>query len=65
MLGIIFLAIGLALGIVVFFLGTRANWHWGWALASAAVPVTFVFFLGIIGLLIAGAFVAAIYKFAA
>lgn len=45
-----------------FWIGHRSGWHWGAALAAAAIPLAFTFFLGIIGLLIAFAFVTAVWK---
>ena len=65
MFGWLFVAIALGMGVVVFRLGHNAGWHWGGCGAAAVVPVVFTYFLGIIGLLIGGAFMAAIWKAAA
>jgi hypothetical protein len=59
---IAFLALGCVFGAIVYYLGTGADWHWGAALAAALVPVAFTYFMGVLGLLISAAFVAAIYK---
>ena len=57
-----FLVLGCALGALVFRFCTNAGWHWGAALGAALVPVAFTGFLGLLGLLISGAFVSAMYK---
>lgn len=62
MLGIVLLIVACLIGIIVFKLGRDAGWHWAGALFVALIPVAFTFFLGIIGLLIAGAFAGAIWK---
>ncbi|MEX1088272.1 MAG: hypothetical protein WEC36_03530 [Phycisphaeraceae bacterium] len=62
MLGIVFLGIACLIALAVFRMGVSAGWHWGGALGAALIPIAFTFFLGIIGLLIAGAFLAAIWK---
>lgn len=59
---IVFLLIGVGFGVAVFLMGRRAGWHWGGAVAVGVVPMVFTFFLGFLGLLIAGAFLAAIYR---
>ena len=45
-----------------FWIGHRSGWHWGAALAAAAIPLVFAFFLGIIGLIIGFAFLVAVWK---
>ena len=61
-LGLILLGISLFLGLAVFRLGVRADWHWAGALVAALVPIAFTFFLGIIGLIIGGVFLGAVWK---
>ena len=62
MFGLVFLGLAVAIGGGVFRVGVGAGWHWGKALAAAAVPVAFTFFLGFIGLLIGAAFLVAVWK---
>lgn len=61
-MGYALLGIAAIMGVAVFRLGLNADWHWVAALLAAAVPVAFTFFMGIIGLLVGGAFVAAVWK---
>lgn len=64
-LAVVLLTLAVLLGALVFWLGKRAGWHAVLAVGAAAVPVALVFFLGLIGMLISGLYVAAIYKLAA
>lgn len=60
---LILVGISLIFALLVFRLGYRdGDWHWGAALAAAAIPVAFTFFLGIIGILVAIAFTVAVWK---
>ena len=61
-LGLLLLGISLVIAFAVFKLGRGADWHWVGALAAAFVPVVFTFFLGVIGLVIGGVFLGAIWK---
>ena len=62
MLGTVFLVIACIIGFIVFRLGVGADWHWVGALRATLIPIAFTYFLGIIGLLIFAAFVAAIWR---
>ncbi|MCX5659800.1 MAG: hypothetical protein NTW19_08775 [Planctomycetota bacterium] len=55
-------SIALIMAAGVYFMGTNANWHWAGALTAALAPIAFAYLLGHIGILIAGAFTAAIWK---
>jgi hypothetical protein len=59
---IAFLCVALGLSVMVFRLASGNGWHWTLALFLALIPLGFTFFLGIIGLLLAGVFVGAAYK---
>jgi hypothetical protein len=59
---LVFLLLSIGLGFLVFWVTQRAGWHWALALAVAAIPLTFTFFLGVIGLLVGALFAAAMYK---
>lgn len=61
-MGIVLLVIALIMGVAVFKIGSDAGWHWGGGIAAALVPIGFTFFLGILGLIIGGFFVAAVWK---
>jgi len=56
------LCVSVIMALVVFRTGIQSDWGWVGALIAALVPVTFTFFLGIIGLLIGGVFMASVWK---
>ncbi len=61
-MGYVLLGVSVVMGLIVFRIGKNADWHWAAALMAAAIPIAFTFFLGLIGLLIGGAFVSAVWK---
>ncbi len=61
-LGILYLLVAVVLAIAVFRLSMGMGWHWGVAVGLALLPLVATFFLGLIGVLISAAFVAALYK---
>ena len=62
LLTVLFLLVGVGGGVWVYRMGSSACWHTGWSVAAALVPLLFTFFLGLFGLLIAFAFIGAIWK---
>lgn len=62
-MGWILLGLSVIPAMLVFRFGYRdGGWHWGAALATALIPIAFTYFMGIIGLIIAIAFAAAVWK---
>jgi len=58
----IWLAIGLALSIVVFWQSWTLGWHWGVGIVVSTIPLAFTFFLGMWGVVIAAVFTAALFN---
>ncbi len=56
------LGVSVLFGFGVFRIGTQSDWHWIAALLAALVPVAFTFFLGLIGLIVGGAFLVSVWK---
>ena len=61
-IALIFLGAAVLMAVGVFRMGNGSGWHWGWATVAALVPIAFTLFLGILGLLISGAYFVSIWK---
>lgn len=65
MFHVVMLVIGFLLGALVFKLGRDSDWNTVGTLLAALVPAALCYYMGVIGLLVAAAYVGALWKAAA
>ena len=62
MIFVITMAAGLVLALMTFKVCLDMDAAWYWAVLVALIPLAATFFFGIIGIIVAAAFVAAVYR---
>jgi hypothetical protein len=61
-LGIMLLLVAVGMSGLIFWLSRRAQWHAAAGLAVAVPPIPLTFFFGVLGLVIAAFYLAAMFK---